>query len=299
MAGSATPWSSTPAPAGSAATAPADGDRPLFATALRGYERNQVDDYLAQRDKELSGLRAELADLRAERDRAVAEAESTGKELREARAKSAHLEPAAKEDSFGFRAEKLLRMAEQEAADIRSSASRESTNIIEKARTDAEAHRHEVEQTLITRASLLEQQAAKRSAALQEREQQITEQLAAAREQAEQLQANAKRVADRLREESEEAAEQTRQRAEVDARRRLDEATKEISRLSGLQSDVRSELAQLAQLITTELATARAAQPAAKEGRESGARGGAQNGAAQNGAAQNGPQNNGGARDRK
>ena len=43
------------------------------------------------------------------------------------------------------------------------------------------AHRHEVEQTLITRASLLEQQSAKRSAALQEREQRISEQLAAAR----------------------------------------------------------------------------------------------------------------------
>ena len=141
-------------------------------------------------------------------------------------------------------------MAEQEAAEIRSSASRESSSIVEKARTEAEAHRHEVEQTLITRASLLEQQSAKRSAALQEREQQISEQLAAAREQAEQLHANAARAAERLREESEEVAEQTRQRADADARRRLDEATKEIARLSGLQTDVRSELAQLAQLIS-------------------------------------------------
>jgi cell division septum initiation protein DivIVA len=290
-----TPWPSTPTPTGGA-TATADGDRPLFATALRGYERNQVDDYLGRRDKELSGLRAELADLRAERDRAVTEAENAGKELREARAKSAHLEPAAKEDSFGFRAEKLLRMAEQEATDIRSSASRESATIIEKARTEAEAHRHEVEQTLITRASLLEQQSAKRSAALQEREQQIAEQLAAAREQAEQLQDNARRVAERLREESEEAAELTRQRADADARRRLDEAGKEISRLSGLQSDVRSELAQLAQLITTELATSRA-QAAAKDG--AGRNGATHNGAGQNGSAQNGSQTSGGSRDRK
>ena len=50
MAG-ATPWPSTPTPNGGA-TATADGDRPLFATALRGYERNQVDDYLTQRDKD-------------------------------------------------------------------------------------------------------------------------------------------------------------------------------------------------------------------------------------------------------
>ena len=297
MAG-ATPWPNTPN--STAATATADGDRPLFATALRGYERNQVDDYLAQRDKETAGLRAELADLRAERDRAVAEAESTGKELREARAKSAHLEPAAKEDSFGFRAEKLLRIAEQEAAEIRSSASRESASIVEKARTEAEGHRHEVEQTLITRASLLEQQAAKRSAALQEREQQIADQLAAAREQAEQLQDNARRVADRLREESEEAAELTRKRAEVDARRRLDDATKEISRLSALQTDVRSELAQLAQLITTELAASRGTPATGKDGAGQDGAGQdrtAQNGAGQNGAGRNGSQT-GGSRDR-
>ena len=94
-----------------------------------------------------------------------------------------------------------------------------------------------------------------------------------------------------LREESEEAAEQTRQRAEADARRRLDDATKEISRLSGLQSDVRSELAQLAQLINAELATTRGGQAATKEG--------AQNGGPHNGAAKNGSQSNGGARDRK
>jgi hypothetical protein len=100
---------------------------------------------------------------------------------------------------------------------------------------------------------------------LQEREQQIGEQLTAAREQAEQLQANAARAAERLREESEEAAEQTRQRADADARRRLDEAGKEIARLSGLEADVRSELAQLAQLISAELASAQAAQGGARE----------------------------------
>ena len=54
------------------------------------------------------------------------------------------------------------------------------------------------------------------------------------------MQADARRVAERLREESEEAAEQTQQRAEADARRRLDDAAKEMSRLSGLRSDVRS-----------------------------------------------------------
>ena len=56
MAGSATPWPSTQGAV--AGTATADGDRPLFATALRGYERNQVDDYLERRDTELSELRS-------------------------------------------------------------------------------------------------------------------------------------------------------------------------------------------------------------------------------------------------
>ena len=143
------------------------------------------------------------------------------------------------EDSFGYRAEKLLRIAEQEAAEVRTHASRESAAIVEQARTEAEKHRHEVEQSLISRAAVLEQQAAQRNAELQEREQQIADQLSAAREQADQLHAAAVRTADRLRQESEAAAEEAKLRAATDIQRQRDQAAQEIARLDKVQTDVR------------------------------------------------------------
>lgn len=164
------------------------------------------------------------------------------------------MEPKSVEDSFGYRAEKLLRMAEHEAAEARTHAARESAAIIEQARTEAEEHRHQVEQTLISRASVLEQQAAQRTAELQEREQQIADQLSAAREQADQLHASATRAAERLRQESEAAAAETRLRAETLAQRQQDQARQEIDRLTALQADVRAELARLAGVLSAELA---------------------------------------------
>ena len=126
---------------------------------------------------ELAQMKDELADAQRKRRLANEHAEATERELRDLRAKSAHSEPRSVEDSFGYRAEKLLRIAEQEAAEVRTHASRESAAIIEQARTEAEKHRHEVEQSLIARAAVLEQQAAQRNAELQEREQQIADQL--------------------------------------------------------------------------------------------------------------------------
>ncbi len=258
------------APATTTATTPtAPGtDGPTFDTALRGYERRQVDEFVVDRTKEVARLRSELAEAQRQQRLAVEHAEGTENELRELRAKSAHVEPKSMEDSFGYRAEKLLRMAENEAAEARGNASRESSAIIEQARTDAEKHRHEVEQSLITRASLLEQQAAQRTGELQEREQQIADQLAAAREQADQLHAAAARAADRLRQESEASAAETRLRAETAAQRQQDQAAQEISRLTTLQSDVRSELARLAEVLSAELSGASgAAQRSAANGR--------------------------------
>jgi hypothetical protein len=255
---SSTPPTSTSS-SSSPSSAPSGTESPQqqFDTVLRGYERRQVDEFVVERNKELAWLKMELAEAHRQRRLATEHAEGTEAEMRDLRASSAHSEPAAIEDSFGYRAEKLLRMAEQEAAEVRTQASRESAGIIEQARTEAEKHRHEVEQSLIARASLLEQQAAQRTAELQEREQQISDQLSAAREQADQLHAAAVRAADRLQEESVAAADETKLRAETAAKRQLDQAAQEIARLSALQTDVRSELGRLAQMLSNELSGAR------------------------------------------
>ncbi len=225
----------------------------LFDTVLRGYERRQVDEYVIRKDDEVTRLRGELGEMSRQRRLATEHAEATEKELRDLKMRSAHVQPASPEDSFGFRAEKLLRMAEHEAAETRTNASRESTSILEKARTEAERHRHEAEQSLIARASQLEQQSAQRAVELQERETQIADQLAAAREQAEEVHAAAARAADRLREESEAAATEVRVRSEAAAQRQKQQAEQEITRLSRLQSDVRGELSRLAEVLSNEL----------------------------------------------
>ena len=237
-----------------------------FDTVLRGYERRQVDDFVAKQKDEIAKLKDDLAEAQRKRRLANEHAEATERELRDVRAKSAHAEPRSVEDSFGYRAEKLLRIAEQEAAEVRTHASRESAAIIEQARTEAEKHRHEVEQSLIGRASVLEQQAAQRTAELQEREQQIADQLSAAREQADQLHAAAARTADRLRQESEAAAEEAKLRAATDIQRQRDQAAQEISRLDKVQADVRSELARLNDVLSNELAQGPRAMPTQRNG---------------------------------
>ncbi len=276
----ATPTTATPSGSPNSANLP-------FDTVLRGYERRQVDEYVTRAKEEIAQLKEELAEAQRKRRLATEHAEATERELRDLRAKSAHSEPRSVEDSFGYRAEKLLRIAEQEAAEVRTHASRESASIIEQARTEAEKHRHEVEQSLIARASVLEQQAAQRNAELQEREQQITDQLAAAREQADQLHAAAARTADRLRQESEAAAEEAKLRAATDIQRQRDQASQEISRLDKVQADVRAELARLNDVLSNELAagprglpTPRSTQPTPNGGSGNGGPG---NGANQGG----------------
>jgi hypothetical protein len=256
----ATPTNATPSGSPNSASLP-------FDTVLRGYERRQVDDYVSKAKDEVAKLKEELAEAQRKRRLATEHAEATERELRDVRAKSAHSEPRSVEDSFGYRAEKLLRIAEQEAAEVRTHASRESAAIIEQARTEAEKHRHEVEGSLIARASVLEQQAAQRSAELQEREQQITDQLAAAREQADQLHAAAARTADRLRQESEAAAEEAKLRAATDIQRQRDQAQQEIARLDKVQSDVRAELGRLNDVLSNELAAGpRSSMPTQRNG---------------------------------
>ena len=50
---------------------------------------------------------------------------------------------------FGVRAERLLRLAEIEAREMRAAAAADVAAMIAKAQAEAESHRHEVEQQLI------------------------------------------------------------------------------------------------------------------------------------------------------
>lgn len=232
---------------------PAAGN-PSFATALRGYDRTQVDDHMARVHANNDAMRRELAESDTRRQRAEQQAAAAEKELRAARANPAPAPaPAAPEESFGFRAEKILRLAEQEAAEIRASTSRDSASVVEKARADAEKYRHEAEEALIARSALLDQQAAQRTAELVDREKQVEAQLESARAEASSVQDAARIAADTYRRQADADAEALRERAALDAARLREQATQEVARLDSLQRGTQTELGRLVELIRSEL----------------------------------------------
>jgi cell division septum initiation protein DivIVA len=215
-----------------------------FDIVRRGYDRDQV-------DVQLRELRDRLSAAESGRQAAEQHARSTEKELRNARTQQGDAPLSA--ESFGFRAEKILRLAEHEAADVRNRAANEATALVEQARADAERHRHEVEQKLIVRSAELDQEAAQRNVAIQEREQQAAATLAAAREDAARIAEDARHAADGLVTEAQNRADEVRGRSEQDLKRRREAAEQELRRIGSLHEGVRNEMARLHKLLGGEL----------------------------------------------
>lgn len=242
---------------------PPPTEPPLFATALRGYDRSQVDEHLAVVRNEAMALRHQLAESENRRVRAEHHAAATEHELRSVRDQQRSSDVGGS-DSFGVRAEKIMRLADQEASDTRAAAARDSAALLEEARAEAEKHRHEVEQMLINRSSLLDQQSAQRTAELVDRENQLSVQFGAARKEAEATHVAARRAADDHRRKAEADADAVRRRAEQDVSRLRELAEHEVARLGALQTGARTELTRLVHLIETEVGS-RSAQPPSAE----------------------------------
>ena len=228
---------------------PAHG--PRFEVMLRGYDRAAVDAHLASRLHEAEELRAALADAERRVDRAVRRAEAAEAESAD-RARVAAAEPAPADTGFGSRAEKILRLAEREAAEVRSRATAESTAILDAARSEAEQHRHDVERQLISRVSRAEQAAAQLEAELHERDEQMTRKLDADREEARRVQDSAMRAADVLRAAAEAEAEEIRLTARAEAEHAREQSRQDLARLGGLRNDVRVELDRIVRLLHSE-----------------------------------------------
>ena len=223
-------------------------DAQPFATVMRGYDRTQVDGFVAGNAARLARLETELADAQRLRLRAVRRAEELEKEVRDARSVARP-----EGDGFGVRAEKIIRLAEQEAAEVRSDAGREAAAMLEKVRTDAEAHRHDIEQALIAREVQFENQAAERTANLEEQEQRAADHVAAAREEAARIKTDASRAADRARLEAEITAAEILKNADAELAQRRTRTEQEVQRLAGVQADVRADLTRLVGVLASEL----------------------------------------------
>ena len=127
--GTFTPASAVPAPS-AVLSDPIDLTQPAFATVRKGYEPAAVDAQFALLAESLAAMRAALAE--SERRRAMAEQHAVAVE-EEIRVVRSGLGPTV-ESGFGARAERMLRLAETEAEQIRSTAHRTAAEVIERAR---------------------------------------------------------------------------------------------------------------------------------------------------------------------
>jgi DivIVA domain-containing protein len=225
-----------------------DVERRRFVTVLRGYDRIEVDEYIDDLLAVVATLRTSAAD--ADLSRRTAEERAAAAERRAV--ESAKAQPAAAPtEGFGVRAERLLRLAENEAAEIRAAAAAESSSIVERARADAEQRRHEAEQALITRSAQADQENARRTAALDEREGSLKSQIEAARGEIEMLTRAAQREADRLREQVRHEIDEKRAAAELAATRTVESVEKDVARLKALRESTRQELARIVEIVRT------------------------------------------------
>jgi colicin import membrane protein len=118
---------------------------PCFRTAVRGYDRLQVDNYVAWAEAEIGAARRETDDLMARYGQASAELEISRRLLAQS--------PQGQETSFvSERMGRMLRTAADEAAHITAAAEADADRILAEARADADARlrkAHEIKQVAI------------------------------------------------------------------------------------------------------------------------------------------------------
>lgn len=230
----------------------------VFDLTKRGYNPHQVDGHVhallarvemlerahQQEQQRAEEAEAELARARVRLDRPSSDGEAA---------------PSSIPDGFGHRVERVLRIAEQEAANARTTASREASALMERTHKEADAHRREIEQTLATRRAELDEEAARRRSEFDERERELDDQAAAAREEAEQTIAEARMSAEQITREAEADAGRRRDETEAHLRRRQEEADQELQRLHGLHDGVRADLDRLLASLSGQLPGSRTA----------------------------------------
>ncbi|MDT7578524.1 MAG: hypothetical protein QOH17_4857 [Pseudonocardiales bacterium] len=224
-----------------------DIERRRFVTVIRGYDRIEVDEYVDDLLAVVTTLRTSVNE--ADKARRAAEERAAAAERKAAESAAGSQQAAAPAEGFGMRAERLLRLAENEAVEIRTAAAAESSSIVERARADAEQFRHESEQALITRSAQADQEAGRRAAALDERESSLKAQLESARGEIEMLTRAAQREADRLRDQARHEVEEQRAAAELAATRAVEAVDKDVARLNALRESTRQELARIVEIV--------------------------------------------------
>lgn len=125
-----------------------ENELPQFATVMRGYDRGQVDDYVARLNDFVAD--AEARAQRAERSVAdvVRRNERLTDELRQAIERGQHVRAGESYEGLGERIEHILRLAGEEADSIRQQARNEAEEIAAEARRRRDAERENAEREL-------------------------------------------------------------------------------------------------------------------------------------------------------
>ncbi|HJQ47280.1 MAG TPA: chromosome segregation protein [Amycolatopsis sp.] len=190
-----------------------------FDLAKRGYDRHQVDEHLERLD-------GDLKMLAADRDAAISQAGDLARQLEQSRGEIDNLrgqverlgQPPTTVEGLSERLQRMLRLAQDEAADTRARAEAEAGHIRAKAETDASAMRARYEQ-------LLSELDARRK----EMEAEHRKVLETARAEAESIATKAKEERDRLDAEAEQRRTQVEEDFEIAMASRRTEAMRVLA----------------------------------------------------------------------
>ena len=213
-------------------------DAPIFRTAVRGYDRLQVDNYVAWAEAEIAAARRATDDLMSRYGQASAELEISRRLLAQS--------PEGQEMTFvSERMGRMLQMAADEASEITASATAEADRIVAEARADADARlrkAHEIKQLAVVTSDRIREEAeelrtaaaAELERARQQAEQYLRDAVAQVRREAQAAAAAAQAQVAALQEEVQELR---RRRAQAtDHLRKLDEQVGEaLDALTGDQ----------------------------------------------------------------
>ncbi len=155
-----------------------------FDSVVRGYDRSQVDQHVDRQDAEMTQLRDELE--AAERQRRALEeyVAALEAERREREPRDAGTDAHGRLTGHGPVADRLLRVARHEAATVRATAARESAELLERARAEAEAQRRRADEAVADWVAVIHQDMSERMAKLEEEERAVHAALGKAREEA-------------------------------------------------------------------------------------------------------------------
>jgi cell division septum initiation protein DivIVA len=125
---------------------------PHFELALRGYARSEVDRHIEELEAVIADLRVQLQREQNRREAVEAHVYALKAPLEQAAPRPTPAGP-----TEGPLAEKLVRLARREAAELRAAARKDAATMLEEARREVEQYRYDAHQSIMQWARALDE----------------------------------------------------------------------------------------------------------------------------------------------